>query len=261
MYLKKYVRKAATQSLLLGAFFGFFALGLPLASAAILPTGGTINNQAPSAPSTTDNSSRTSPTNVGTAVTFTSTSTDPNGEQYYLAICKTSAVTAGTDAAPTCPGGSWAISTATNSGSPASASYTTLIGDTEESNWFAFACDKVASGALCSAADSTNSPFATNHRPTYSGYAATDSSGGSIEPGETIKFAVTTADSDSLQPDTVAVYVCASGNTFNGSACSGTELCHVALATAGAVSCTTATSPVPVPTAAGSTNVEVFVVD
>ena len=47
-------------------------------------------------------SSSDQPTNAGSNVTFTATATDPNVEQWYLAICKDNAVTPGDDAAPTC---------------------------------------------------------------------------------------------------------------------------------------------------------------
>ena len=49
------------------------------------------------------------PTNAGTDVLFAATTTEPNQDQWYLAICKTNAITASVDGAPTCPGGSWAI--------------------------------------------------------------------------------------------------------------------------------------------------------
>ncbi|MBI5421659.1 LamG domain-containing protein [Candidatus Peregrinibacteria bacterium] len=207
-------------------------------------------------------SSATTPTNVGSNVTFTGTYNAPSARLWYLAVCKTNAVTAGNDAAPTCDGGSWAISATTADATQATVAYTTLVGDAESNPWYAFACDKVASVASCSpmtqGSGNNGSPFVVNHRPSYSAYSATDATGGTIEPGDTVKFSATTADAD--VGDTVALYVCPSGNTFNGSACSGTEICHVAATAPGAVSCSSATLA-PIPTAHGSTNVEIFVVD
>jgi len=99
------------------------------------------------------------PTNVGTNVTFTSTAKEFNGTQYYLAVCKTQYVKVGTDAAPTCCTDSglltctdsekWAISSATNSESGASVTYTAQSGDIESNNWYAFVCDKYGSSASC----------------------------------------------------------------------------------------------------------------
>jgi uncharacterized delta-60 repeat protein len=98
-------------------------------------------------------SSASSPTNAGQNVTLTATATDPNGDQWYLAVCKTNSVSAGNNAAPTCPGGDWAVSaTPLNSGASATLNYMTLTGDAENNPWYAFACDKVQGTGLCSPA-------------------------------------------------------------------------------------------------------------
>ena len=96
-------------------------------------------------------SDATAKTTVGQNVTFSATATDADGDQYYLAVCKTNAATAHSNAAPTCDGGVWAISSATNSGSQASVAYTSLFADIGSDVWYAFVCDKTASSPACSA--------------------------------------------------------------------------------------------------------------
>ncbi len=108
------------------------------------------------------------PTNVGSNISFTATATDADGDNYYLAICKTNSVTANNEAAPSCGGGNWGISSSTASGAQASVSYTALIGDASSNAWFAFVCDHNAESACSSAAQGTGnngSPFVVNHRP------------------------------------------------------------------------------------------------
>jgi uncharacterized delta-60 repeat protein len=114
-----------------------------------------ISNQAPAftAGPSDNGSSAATPTNAGQNVTLTATATDPNGDQWYLAVCKTDSVSAGSNAAPTCPGGSWAVSPSPlASGSQATLTYTTQNSDPESNDWYAFACDKVQGTGLCSAA-------------------------------------------------------------------------------------------------------------
>ena len=86
-------------------------------------------------------SDTTTPTNVGDNVTFTAIAEDANSDQYYLAICKTDAVSAGDNTAPTCTGGDWAISAATDSSLAPTVppTYTVLIGDAETNAWYTFA--------------------------------------------------------------------------------------------------------------------------
>lgn len=227
-----------------------------------------VSNSVPSfTTGPSDGSSSTAtPTNVGINVTFTATAADANGDQYYLAICKTNAVAAGTDAAPTCTGGSWAISTATNSTSQASVTYTALVGDAESNAWYAFVCDKKPSGAGCSTSSQgsgvTGSPFNVNHKPSYTFTSALDTGGGTVAPGDTVRVTVTLADSDTDGgQDTVRMHVCASGDTFGGGVCSGTEYCNSALAVPGSAYCDLPTSLTTVPTAHGSYGFEVFTKD
>lgn len=118
-------------------------------------------------------SSSDAPTTVGSNVTFTATATDEDDDQYYFAICKTNAVTSSSNAAPTCDGGSWAISSATNSASQATVTYTTLSANFGTNAWYAFVCDKTISDAACSAASqgagNNGSPFVVQAASSSSG--------------------------------------------------------------------------------------------
>lgn len=170
-------------------------------------------------------SAGTTPTNVSSNVTFTATATDAESDQYYLAVCKTNAVTVGSNAAPTCDGGSWAISSATDSGSQASVTYTTLTADAESNAWYAFVCDKTASSPACSSSSQgtgdAGSPFKVNHVPTFS--AVSDSPDPQVV-GSNITFAATASDSDTdTLADTVKLYVCkANDATSSGCGAGGT---------------------------------------
>ncbi|MBI5421658.1 hypothetical protein HZA44_00805 [Candidatus Peregrinibacteria bacterium] len=158
-------------TIVLGALF---CVGIQGSLAALLPTSSSIQNQAPAftAGPSDGGSSVATPTTAGNNVTFTATATDANGEQYYLAICKTNAIGAGDNVAPTCPGGSWAISTATNTGVGASVTYLTSTPDATANVWYAFVCDKVVGGGSCSSTSQgsgdVGSPFVVNHIPTQS---------------------------------------------------------------------------------------------
>jgi len=167
----------------------------------------TVGNSAPTfstAPHEDPTSDNTTPTNVGADVTFKATATDANGHSYYLAICKTDSITAGTGgAAPTCGGGSWAISaTAVASGSEATVTYTVQASDSNQSyTWYAFACDNSSSGTACTTnsnggtGGNNGTPFAVNHRPTFS--AVSDAN---ANPGANSAITATTYnDTDSAE--------------------------------------------------------------
>ncbi len=104
------------------------------------------------------------PVTAGSTVTFTATATDADtpADSWYMAVCKTNAVTPGTaGAAPTCPGGAYGISgSAVASGSPNTATWTASGSGAQ--NWYAFACDNNATTTLCSAVDTANSPITVN---------------------------------------------------------------------------------------------------
>ena len=216
-------------------FFGFKIL----VKAAVFDTDVTVGNAPPAysvLPHEDPVSDGTTPTNEGSNVTWKATASDPISEDYYLAICKTNAITAGVSgAAPTCGGDAWCVTTATASGVEATCSYTTQGTDAESNAWFGFVCDDNSSSASCSLASQgsgtptgSNSPFKVNHDPTYS--AIVDSVGGvtddGADPGEVVLFTATAADADTdTANDTVKLVVCADTSGATTSGCVGTLIC------------------------------------
>lgn len=188
-----------------------------------------VNNKAPAfSAGPADDSGSSTPINVGSNVTFTATATDKNNDQYYLAVCKDStAPTPGNNDAPTCNGtGTWCVSTSpANAGSPTSCTYQVQTGDAPSKAWYAFVCDKLASGALCSSYSQGSgepgvSPFYVNTVPTFTAFA--DDAGTGKDPGATVTWTSTASDADG---DQVTLYVCKTAS-FNGSSCPGGEWCH-----------------------------------
>lgn len=182
----------------------------------------TVGNSSPSFtvnPAESTVSDGTTPTNVGSNVTFQATASDSNNENYYLAICKTDSVTPNNGSAPTCGGGSWCISTSTASSAQASCSYTALDGDAESNVWFAFVCDGNSTSAACSSSNqgtgSSGSPFKVNHAPVFD----TIANDGPKNPGENVTWttSVTTDDPDSdTVADTVKLLICKTTGISNG---------------------------------------------
>jgi len=173
-------------------------------------------------------SSSTTPTNAGVRVTFTATATDADADNYYLAVCKTDAITPNNNAAPTCATSqTWAVSTSTVSGAQASVTYTTSSASAESNAWYAFVCDYNAASTCSASSQGTGdsgSPFAVNHAP---GFTAIADGTDPIAVGAQQTFTSTASDTDTDgSADTVTLYVC-KGNDFTGSAC-GTkgEWCH-----------------------------------
>jgi|GEM_PF-1621261 len=167
-------------------------------------------------------SNAAAPVNVGAAATFKATANDGNNDQWYLAVCRTNAITANSNAAPTCPGGEWAVSTATDSGSPATASGVISASSTIESyEWFAFACEKNSFNPQCSAMSNSGtgggngSPFYINHAPLLSSI----SDNGPKNPGGNLTISAAVNDYDTANAtDTVSMHIC-KANDFTGSAC------------------------------------------
>ncbi len=145
----------------------------------------TTSNTAPTIYSMVDDSSNGAavgdPTNVGSNVTFTVQASDDNQDGWYLAVCKTAAVTHGTGtAAPTCDGGSWAVSSSAvaYTGSPVTEAltYTTTgsetVGecgaDNESCAWHAFVCDNSTTddASECSAVSQGHSARAADGEAT-----------------------------------------------------------------------------------------------
>lgn len=208
--------------LFLWLFIGFLP-GKVLADS--VTTSVTVGNTAPAitvTPAETTESSSTSPTNVGSAVTVTSTATDSNSENYYLVLCSTDSVIPTNGAAPTCTATRWCVSSSTASGVEASCAYTTLIGDAESNAWYAFVCDGNATAASCSATGNqgsggTGSPFGVNHAPGFTSI----SNDGPKDPGVTVTWSTTASDTDtSGAADTVKLLVCKTTGISAG-ACDG----------------------------------------
>lgn len=221
----------------------------------------TVGNTAPTftaGPAENPVSSATTPTNVGSDVTFEATANDANGENYYLAICKTDAVTAVNGGAPTCDGGAWCVSSATASDAEATCSYTALQGDVESNDWYAFVCDGSAAAACSTSSQGSGdsgSPFKVNHAPIFN----TISNDAPQDPGSAVTWStnISTDDPDTdTTADTVKLLVCATEG-ITGDACNGTELCNSGFV-ASNPSCSY--TP-PVPTADNTYNAYVYLVD
>jgi len=168
-------------------------------------------------------SSATTPTNVGSNTTFTATATDADGNNYYLAICKTEAVTANNGAAPTCTGGNWCVSGSTASGAAASCTRAALAGDSETNAWYAYVCDYDDASACSSSSQGSGdngSPFVVNHSPNFSAISDTPDP---VTTGSQVTFTATASDPDT--GDTVTLYVCKSAS-FSASTCADGEWCH-----------------------------------
>ena len=187
-----------------------------------ITTSVTVGNSAPTftaGPAENPASSTTSPTNVGSSITFQATATDANNNNYYLIVCSTNSVTPGSGAAPTCGATTYCTSTSTASGTQASCSKSALAGDSASNTWYAFVCDGIASGSACSTASQgsgdSGSPFIVNHVPTFS--SPTNNS--PVNPGATVTWTSTASDPDS---NNVMLLVCKttgiSGNTCTGGA-------------------------------------------
>ena len=161
-----------------------------------------------------------SPTNVGTTINFQATATDGNSENYYLAICKTNSITPNNNAAPTCGGGNWCISSSTTSGSSATCGYGTLAANPESNDWYAFACDHSASSvctAMSQGAGNSGSPFEVNHQPSF----ITISNITPLNPGSTQTWSTAVGVSDTDSGDTVRLVVCKTAGVTAAGACDG----------------------------------------
>ena len=183
----------------------------------------------------TDSSSSTTPTNAGANVTFTATASDPETNNYYLAVCKTNSITANNEAAPDCDSSqTWCVSSSTADDAEASCSYRTSASSSESNDWYAFVCDHNYS-SLCSSADTGDSPFKVNHSPSFS-LAGVSTDPIAVDVQQT--FTSTSSDSDTDgSSDAVVLYACKT-NDFTGSACgSAGEWCHSASPVASDASC------------------------
>ena len=217
----------------------------------------TWSNIAPAfsiAPAEATASYSTSPTSIGSSITFQATATDAINS-YYLIICSTNSVTPGASgAAPTCGATTYCTSSATTSGSQASCSYTTLSGDAWSNAWYGFVCDNHSTDTKCSAANqgsgNSGSPFYVNHSPTFTDINITDSS---QNPTESIQWNATASDPDG---NTVKLLVCKT-NAISSGTCTGGNWCTSSLS-ASNPSCS---YTIPTPTSDGLYDAWVFVVD
>ena len=238
----------------------------------------TINvaNVAPSVGTPSDGgSSAATPTNVGTNVTFTTTGTDPNGDGYWLAVCKTGGtITPGNaGGAPSCTAGHWCISSsAVASGTQNSCSYTAQQSDPMSNNWIAYVCDNNSVASTCSAGSAGDSPFHVNHPPVIDTVTIGPSYGSSasIDPGNggtgAVYFRVGVTDPDTEDPaDTIDMFAC-SGNTtsFNpatGTCTGGTLYCSVTGVASGGNADCVASGLAAIPKPHGSYNVKIYLRD
>lgn len=210
-------------------------------------------------------SSTTSPTNVGSQISWRATATDSSGDSYYLLVCKTflgsSTVIGGV---PTCSGGNatnrWTVSSLTLSGSSSVAATTTYSSDAESNVWYAWICDNSVSNASCNPAYSqgttgtTSSPFNVNHRPTFTIFTDTSPA----NPGVLVTWMSTSSDADIVDAaDTVSLFVCKLAD-FTGSACgAGGTWCSAVASTSNAACNFTLENPKP----DGSYNAFGYVID
>ena len=252
-----------------GALFSFFRVDVHTVSADDVTTSVTVLNTPPvwtvNAEEAAE-SSATTPTNSGSAISWTGTGTDSSGDDYFLLICKTGvAPTANANAPPTCDGGNanqWAISATTTSGVQATAATTTLEVfpfDAESNDWHGWICDANATLPRCNntaqqGSGSTASPFVINHPPVFSGIV----NNGPVNPGATITWTATSSDNDVLgSADTVQLFVCRA-NDFTGSFCGpGGSWATSTLSASNPATTTT----IAIPTQDDSYDAYVFVID
>jgi len=208
-----------------------------------------VGNSAPaftSGPEEFAASDATTPTNVGSNVTFRGTASDANLDRYYLLLCTTSgAPTPGSASAPTCNGGAsnqLCVSASQISGVQTGCNHTVLSSETAETqNWYAFVCDDAASGACSSSssgAGSSGSPYSINHNPTFSAVPSTPSA----NPGGTVTITVPSGSWTETDvagvADTAKLVVCDAAGLANGACSVGTQLCASSLLAPGnALSC------------------------
>lgn len=204
-------------------FVAVFLLPLKQIFAEQVVTSVIVGNSAPAftvQPFEVVASTTAAPTNVGTTVNFQATGTDGNGENYYLAICKTDAVTKNDNAPPTCNDGNWCISTSTTSESSATCGYGTLQAAAESNVWYAFVCDHSPSSTCSASAQGTvgsdGSPFEVNHAPSF----PTISNVSPLNPGSTETWSTAVGVSDADTGDNVRLLVCKTAGVSAG-ACDG----------------------------------------
>ena len=200
------------------------------------------------------------PTNEGDNITWKGTASDSNADDWYLAICKSDAIATTGASAPTCPGGTWVVSTRASSSVEATAATSTTGVSATSSDWWAFACDHTASqkcstGNQGTSAGDGDSPFNVNHRPAFTQI----SNDGPQNPGVNVTWNSTTSDADKFDVDDwIGLYICKSQVFATGTtpACTGGEWCS-----ATSSSDTTCSYAVPTPTPDTTYNAYAYIVD
>ena len=139
-------------------------------------TSWTGGNTAPSfsAGPSDGGSSGTSPTNVGSNVSFSGTATD-SSDSWKLLLCSTSTAPTASTSTPACAGGSgnlWCVDDTWRASTVESSCTYTATSTAESHDWWAFACDNNASPECSSGSQGTpdggtDSPFKVNHRPSF----------------------------------------------------------------------------------------------
>ena len=222
----------------------------------------TVGNSAPSftsGPAENTASTNTAPTSIGGTVQFNATATDPNGESYYLIVCSTNSVTPGSSgAAPTCGATTYCKNTtAVSSGTATSCSYTTIAENAWSNDWYAFVCDNNSTAATCSSYSQgsgtptgSESPFYVNHPPVFTVIGSNTPQ----NPGSNLTWTTTASDPDT--GSTVELLVCKT-NAMSSGACTGGNWCT----STAVASNPTCSYSIPTPTADGSYDAWVFVVD
>lgn len=166
-------------------------------------------------------SSSSTPTNSGTAISWVAVAENNGGAPYYLIVCSTNATpTIPVSGQPYCNGGvQWGVSTSTVESTQARVSTTTTeVGAFagEVLPWFAWVCDNDPVNPRCNntysqGINATNSsPFHVNFRPTLTNVT----SNSPVDPGAVLTFNSTSTDGNVVRgPDDIFLYVC-NGNDF-----------------------------------------------
>lgn len=203
-------------------------------------------------------STSTSPINVGEAISFKTTATDAESNDYYLIVCTMEGVTAHGDGPPTCDNGvaqTLCVSGATTAGDEATCVDSSLNSTyvLEELSWYAYVCDDHSTQADCSTVSQGNgtdedaSPMYVNHAPTLDAVLTTDDF---KAPGGTFEFTATSTDTDVAgSADEIILHICRTNDYSTSTGCGGEQLCtasSVAVGDEAVVSCTwDDTSPTP----------------
>jgi hypothetical protein len=178
-----------------------------------------------------------SPDPVGTpnSISYTGTGTDSNGDNYYLTVCRTNAITA--EAPGTCDSGQGlCTSGSTASGSQASCNYATTGSDIGSLAAYGFLCDTTS---RCSASTSTSTTVQQGY-PSWSVNLADTTD--PITAGNSQTYTATGSDS---QGDQYRMTVCKTNSISNGypGTCTGTTLCTSAATNSGSqASCSYSTT-------------------